>query len=160
MPNNGVLGMNHIGVTVRSLDATISWYKDVLDIEPRFRLGGASDSGVDAAVQVEGAIIDCAFFALGNTCIEFLEYREPEGRAFELRNCDVGAIHICFEVDDLQAVYERLQARGVEFSTAPRASRPHLDGGPLAGISFVYFRDLEGLQYELVQIPSESPARA
>lgn len=153
MPND-LRRVNHVGVPVRSLDETIAWYKDIFDIEPRFRLSGGG-AEIEAVVDVEGAVMDCAFFVIGNTGIEFIEYLEPKGRDFELRNCDVGAMHICFEVDDLQAVYERLKAHGVEFSTPPRDTTD----GPLEGLAFVYFRDLQGLQFELFQLPAESPVR-
>jgi len=148
-------GVNHIGVTVRSLERTVAWYREVFDIEPRFQLHGASGAETEAVVQVEGAIVDCAFFVIGNTCVEFLEYRAPHGLDYELRNCDVGAIHICYEVDDIQAVYARLKEKGVEFSTAPG----YIEDGPLGGISFVYFRDLQGIQFELFQVPADSPTR-
>jgi catechol 2,3-dioxygenase-like lactoylglutathione lyase family enzyme len=150
-----LVGINHIGVPVRSLEDTVAWYSDVFAIEPTFRMDPASGADVEAVVQVEDAIIDCAFFLIGNTCLEFLEYRQPKGRDFELRNCDVGAVHICFEVDDIADMYERLKAKGVNFSTAPG----YIEDGPLGGISFVYFRDLQGLQFELFQVPAESPTR-
>ena len=149
-------GINHIGVPVRDLDATVAWYKEMLGIEPTFGQLGTSGPEVETVVQVEGAVIDMAFFVLGNTCLEFLEYREPEGKDFTLRNCDVGAVHICFEVDDIDAAYERLIAKGVKFSQPPAV----IAEGPLEGIAFAYFRDLQGLQLEFFQVPDGSPARA
>lgn len=151
-----VHGVNHIGIPVRDLDATVSWYREMLGIEPTFGQQGNSGPDVEKVVQVEGAVIDMAFCVLGNTCVEFLQYREPRGEDFTLRNCDVGAIHICFEVDDVQAMYEDLVSRGVEFSTPPGL----IPDGPMKGITFAYFRDPQGLQLELFQVPPGSNATA
>lgn len=151
-----VRGVNHIGIPVRDLDATVSWYREMLGIEPTFGQKGKPDPEVDRVVQVEGAVIDMAFCVLGNTCVEFLEYREPDGEDFSLRNCDVGAVHICFEVDDAQGLYEQLVSKGVEFSQPPAV----IADGPLEGITYAYFRDLQGLQLELFQVPAGSIATA
>jgi catechol 2,3-dioxygenase-like lactoylglutathione lyase family enzyme len=151
----GMRGLNHIGVPVRDLDKTVDWYREMFEIEPTFYLRGSGGPDVEATVQVEGAVIDCAFIVLGNTCLEFLEYTAPRGRDYELRNCDIGAIHICFEVDDIHEMYERLVAKGVEFSTPPG----FVEDGPLGGIWYAYFRDLQGLQLEFFQVPEGSPTR-
>ena len=148
--------LNHIGVSVRDLDATVAWYREMLGIEPTFEQRGTSGPVVEEVVQVEGAVIDMAYCVLGNTCLEFLEYREPPIQDYTLRNCDVGATHICFEVENIDEVYQRLVQRGVTFSTPPGV----IEDGPLEGISFAYFRDLNGLQLELFQLPADSIAKA
>jgi catechol 2,3-dioxygenase-like lactoylglutathione lyase family enzyme len=148
-----VRGVNHIGVTVRDLDETVAWVREMFDLEPVFFVTGAG-AEVDASVQLEDASISCAFFMFGNLGVEFLEYSNPRGRDFDLRNCDVGAIHVCFGVDDLQATYERLEAKGVEFNSETPFT---IDDGPLAGTTYAYFRDPHGIQFELFQVPESSP---
>jgi catechol 2,3-dioxygenase-like lactoylglutathione lyase family enzyme len=156
MRRDGLRGINHIGVPVRNLADTVAWYREMFEIEPTFYLRGVTGPEVAETVQVEGAVIDCAFFVVGNVCLEFLEYTEPEGRDFDLRNCDVGAVHVCFEVDDVNAMYEQLLAKGVVFSSPPRVAV----GGPLDGIRLAYFRDHQGLQLEFFQVPEGSLVRA
>jgi catechol 2,3-dioxygenase-like lactoylglutathione lyase family enzyme len=146
--------VNHIGVTVPDLDATVAWYREMFEIEPVFYVGG-SGAEVEAAVEVAGAEIQAAFFLFGNVGVEFLEYRSPQGRDFELRNCDTGATHVCFEVDDIQATYERLSAKGVHFNSPPGGDDS--EDGPLSGTKYAYFRDLHGLQLELFQVPHGTP---
>jgi catechol 2,3-dioxygenase-like lactoylglutathione lyase family enzyme len=80
--------------------------------------------------------------------VEFLESENPLGRDFDRRNCDVGAIHLCFEVDDIQRVYELLTDRGV-FSIEPT-----VQSDPIEGHSCCYFRDPDGIQLELWQRPA------
>jgi catechol 2,3-dioxygenase-like lactoylglutathione lyase family enzyme len=151
-----VLGVNHIGIPIRDLDATVEWYRDKLGLEPTFGDSGTTGPDVARLVQVEGAVIDMAFYVLGNTCVEFLEYTQPVGAEFTLRNCDVGAVHICFQVDDVQGMYEDLVAKGVEFNAPPSL----IEEGPMAGITVAYFRDLHGIQLEFFQVPHDSPAQA
>jgi catechol 2,3-dioxygenase-like lactoylglutathione lyase family enzyme len=150
-------GVNHVGVTVPNLEATVAWYREMFEIEPVFYIEGSGPE-VDAAVEVAGAEIHAAYFLFGNVGVEFLEYRQPEGRAFDLRNCDIGAAHICFEVDDIQAIYERLGAKGVHFNSPPAADDD--EDSPLRGTKYAYFRDLHGLQLELFQVPLDTPTHS
>jgi catechol 2,3-dioxygenase-like lactoylglutathione lyase family enzyme len=58
-------------------------------------------------------------------------------------------VHICFEVDDIDRVYELLTARGVPFSIEPTVQR-----GAIEGHRCCYFRDPDGIQLEIWQRPS------
>ena len=72
-------------------------------------------------------------------------FTTPICRDFTLRNCDVGATHVCCEVDDIDAVYADLRAKGVAFSVEPS----QVLGGVLEGDRYCYFRDPDGIQLEL-----------
>jgi catechol 2,3-dioxygenase-like lactoylglutathione lyase family enzyme len=60
-----------------------------------------------------------------------------------------GTNHLGFEVDDAEAVRERLAAAGYRDSTVPNA-HPHRRR--------VYFHDAEGNDWEFVEYSSEDPA--
>ena len=144
-----ITGVQHVGVPVRSMERSLAWYKDVFDLEPEFVVESDSPETA-AAVQLPGAHVTAAFLNVGNTYLELLEYHNPVGEDFSLRNCDVGAIHVAIEVDSIAAAYTRLTERGAEFS-APPSTIPE---GDLAGWSFAYFRDPDRIQFELFQRPS------
>jgi catechol 2,3-dioxygenase-like lactoylglutathione lyase family enzyme len=144
-------GVQHIGVPVRSLERSLAFYRDVLGIEPAFR-GQDSGERTSRLVGVPGAVISLAFLRLGNTYLELLEYEHPRGADYDRRNCDVGAVHIAFEVDDLDQVYERLEASGISFSTPPH----HIEHGPLAGCATAYFKDPDGIQLEVFEVAPAS----
>ena len=146
--NVRITGLNHVGIPVRSMAASVEWYRDVLGVEPTFVQKADPGVDLDAAVQLDGARLDYAFVDLGNTRIEFLEYQNPRGADFELRNCDVGAVHICFQVDDMDAAYERLVAKGAAVNGPPSL----IDSGPLEGWQFCYFRDPDGIQLEVISV--------
>jgi catechol 2,3-dioxygenase-like lactoylglutathione lyase family enzyme len=142
-----ITGLHHVGVPVRDLDATLAWYRDKLGVEPTFVQRAEEGEGLDMHVQLEDARMRFAFVELGNTILEFQQYENPVPLPHDRRNCDVGASHVCFTVDDIQSVYETLVERGVTFAGPPT----YLDGGNLDGCWFCYFRDPDGIQLELFQ---------
>ena len=144
------VGVHHVGVPVRNLQASVDWYRELFDLEPEFmRLSeGHEGPELDAAVGLEGISVSVAFLRAGNTLLELLQYHEPEGEDFGLRNCDVGAIHVCFEVDDIHATHRDLVAKGVTFSTEPMRWVM-----PAGEAWYCYFRDPDGIQLELFQPP-------
>lgn len=151
-------GVNHIGIPVRSLDETLGWYREMFDLEPMFCLRDNDDPAFSEATEVPNAKFHVAFMRLGNTFLEFLEYERPRGAPFELRNCDIGALHICLEVDDIHAVYNDLRAKGVPFSSEPMCL--DLPGLELDGVWSCFFRDPHGIQFEVYQVPLGGPAQA
>jgi catechol 2,3-dioxygenase-like lactoylglutathione lyase family enzyme len=54
MRRDGLRGINHIGVPVRSLDDTVAWYREMFEIEPTFYLRGVTGPEVAETVQVAG----------------------------------------------------------------------------------------------------------
>ena len=59
-----------------------------------------------------------------------------------------GPGHVAFEVEDIQAEYERLKSLGVDFFTGPNL----IESGPLTGWKWVYFTDPDGIVLELIEI--------
>lgn len=140
------LSIHHVGVTVRSLERSLRFYREMLDLEP-FAVMGISGSEISGSVGVPGAELSLAFIRLGETQLELLEYRSPHGRDYSLRNNDVGAAHVCFQVDDIEAAYEKLRAKGVEFTSPPL----RVESGEFAGRAIAYFRDPDGVTLELLE---------
>jgi methylmalonyl-CoA/ethylmalonyl-CoA epimerase len=90
----------HIGIAVRGLDDSVSFYRDVL---------GLPDVPLDDA---DGAKI--AGLAAGESLIELLEAESadsPIGKFVAKRG--PGIHHVCFAVDDLDATLERCRAHGI-----------------------------------------------
>jgi catechol 2,3-dioxygenase-like lactoylglutathione lyase family enzyme len=141
-------GVHHVGVPVRSLERSLAFYRDMFGVEPTFQVESEGPE-VDANLQLEGAKVSAAFVPLGNTILELLEYQNPVGEDFALRNCDVGAIHVALDVADIDAAYEELRAKGADFSSAPTV----IPEGELEGYRFCYFRDHDGIQFELFEAP-------
>jgi catechol 2,3-dioxygenase-like lactoylglutathione lyase family enzyme len=140
-----VSGVHHIGIPVRDLERSLAWYGELFGLAAQV-VGFADGAETSQLVGLDDARLRFAFLPLGNTIVEFLEYERPVGRDFDRRNCDVGAVHVCLEVDDIQRAYRVLAERGVEFSIRPLPLH-----GPLEGETCCYFRDPDGIQLELWQ---------
>jgi catechol 2,3-dioxygenase-like lactoylglutathione lyase family enzyme len=149
----GVIGperLHHIGIPVSNLERSLAWYREVLGLALRMQ-GPSSGEDISLAVQVPEAQMNVAFLAVGDhVLLELLEYTHPGGEPYGLTNADVGAVHVCFQVDDINAAYEKMTAAGVVFNHPPIELGPH--SGELAGYWFVYFRDPDGIQLELFQL--------
>ena len=90
----------HIGIAVRGLDESVSFYRDVL---------GLAAVPLDDA---DGARI--VGLAAGDALVELLEAESPDspiGKFVAKRG--PGIHHVCFAVDDLEATLERCRAHGI-----------------------------------------------
>jgi catechol 2,3-dioxygenase-like lactoylglutathione lyase family enzyme len=138
--------VHHVGLTVKDMDKSLEWYGRMFGVEPVF-VTQAEGDGLATAVGVPGAKLTFAFLRFGETEVELLSYDNDRDENFGRRNCDVGSPHLCLLVDDIEASYQDLKAKGVEFFAEPL----HIEGGPLDGCSFVYFRDPDGITLELFE---------
>jgi catechol 2,3-dioxygenase-like lactoylglutathione lyase family enzyme len=147
LTGENVVGLHHIGIPVRNLERSLEWYGELFGFTPDF-VEVAEGPGVSKIVQLEDVRLRFAFLRLPNIMLEFLEYDRPVGSDFDRLNCDVGAIHVCLEVDDIDRVHRLLTDRGIAFSTEPTTQ-----AGSIAGHVICYFRDPDGIQLELWQRP-------
>lgn len=139
-------GVHHIGIPVSNIERSLKWYQEVLGLEFVFLTEGSGE-GTSKAVGVPNAHLKFAFLKAGDAIFELLEYVTPRGEAYDRRNCDIGACHVAFEVEDIEEAYTRLSASGVQFNTPP----VFVDSGPLEGCAFCYFSDPDGIQLEIFQ---------
>jgi len=132
------VGMDHVGVAVKSLDETIKVYRDVLGFELK---------GVHVLKERK---VKVAFFSTGNEAqIELLEplgSDSPVAKFLETRG--EGIHHIAVKVDNIEAVLDRLKQKGVVLvDEKPR------DGAEGKKIAFVNPKSTKGVLLELVQLP-------
>jgi catechol 2,3-dioxygenase-like lactoylglutathione lyase family enzyme len=142
-----LVGVHHVGIPVRSIDRSLAWYRELFGLEPDF-VEVSEGPATSQTVQLDDVRLRFAFMRLPNAIVELLEYERPVGADFDRRNCDVGAVHLCLEVDDIGRVYRLLADRGVPFSIGPTPQT-----GAIEGHSCCYFRDPDGIQLELWQRP-------
>jgi catechol 2,3-dioxygenase-like lactoylglutathione lyase family enzyme len=144
--------VHHFGLTVADLDKSIAFYNAAFGLEcvDRCVFSGAELSRV---VDVPNATLEYAFMAGENVIIELIEYKQPKGQPFALRNNDIGNPHICMVVDDIDATYERLLSLGSKFNAPPQTA-PMVP--PFNGLKYTYCRDINGVTIELFQ-PGDGP---
>ncbi|MEB0004905.1 VOC family protein, partial [Cryobacterium sp. RTC2.1] len=128
-----VLGVHHVGVTVRDMKRSFEWYSRMFGLTPG-PVSEGSGEALSRSVQVNDAALAFSMIMIGNTRLEFLEYHNPEGRDFDRSNGDVGSAHVCLEVSDLDAAYRDLVEKGAVFNAPPVT----LDSGALIGSKWAY----------------------
>ncbi|MCB9533305.1 MAG: methylmalonyl-CoA epimerase [Myxococcales bacterium] len=124
--------VDHLGIAVRSLEATIPLYRDIFGLE---------FEGTDE-VEEQGARV--AFFRAGQTLVELLEPTRddsPIGKFLATRG--EGIHHVALATDDLDAARTRAAAMGLRLLS----ERP-LDGAHGKLISFVHPKDTHGVLVE------------
>ena len=145
-----ISGINHVGFTVTDLDRSLKFYTEVLGCTVVFqheKKGGY----LGAIVGYPEADVRMAQVQPpGNTArIELFEYRQPETARKDLEPRNVGNAHICFVVDDLPKMYERLLEHNVSTFSEP----VEIDTGVNTGGFGLYARDPDGITIELFQPP-------
>jgi catechol 2,3-dioxygenase-like lactoylglutathione lyase family enzyme len=145
-------GIHHTSLTVSDLEQSLAFYTDLgLEVVLRQTPGGTY---LQKITGFPDAHIKQALLRLptGSHRLELFEYVSPKGQPVRSRNCDPGNTHLAFVVDGLDAVYERLSARGVEFVSPPVT----VDAGANVGSKALYLRDPDGFTIELFEPKGES----
>jgi catechol 2,3-dioxygenase-like lactoylglutathione lyase family enzyme len=142
--------LHHVGITVKDLDASIRFYHDVLGLqfsnEPSPWFDGPE---LGPAVGVPGAGLRQVSLILGDSTFELLEYKSPPSEtAKPLLSNNIGASHVAFLVEDIEAKKAELESKGIEFYSDVNT----VDEGVLAGWRWVYFEDPDGYPLELVEV--------
>jgi catechol 2,3-dioxygenase-like lactoylglutathione lyase family enzyme len=143
-------GVHHTGIIVSDLERSIDFYHGILGLEfanepsPVF-----DDPGLGPKVGVPGAALRQVTLKAGDHQVELLEYTAPPSPIdAPMPQNALGAHHVGFRVDDIDAKVRELKDKGVEFLGDVSA----VDEGVLAGWRWVYFRDPDGISLELVDV--------
>ncbi len=147
-------GSVHVGFTVADMDRSVAFYSALLGVEPYFRRY-FDDPFVSSIVGYPNCKMEVAGFCLPGTEmeLELLRYHEPAPGRVDMETYNVGNGHLCFQVEDWDAAYGRLQALGAEFRN-PEAAENTV-AGPFLGATNVYLRDPDGITIELTKAPTD-----
>ena len=146
-----VRGIDHAGITVASLEASLGFYRDLLGLSV---IGEGEDSGpeLDAITGLSGLRMRYAELDLGaGQLLEVIEFGRPEGKRLVQAPRDAGAAHLALRVDDVDELCARLVAAGV---TVPGRPTTINAPGRWSGARCVYVEDPDGRTVELVQRPA------
>ena len=139
---------HHTGLTVRSLDRSIEFYRDTLGFEIVFQWNPRAPYIAELvgypAVDLHSAILR---IPNSDVYLELLEYRNIPQVFNDMSNGNIGNAHIAFFVDQLEPLYERLASVGVKSVSHPVT--PTI--GPNQGGRAVYMIDPDGFRVELIE---------
>jgi catechol 2,3-dioxygenase-like lactoylglutathione lyase family enzyme len=145
-----IQGVHHTGIIVSDLERSIDFYHGILGLEFANEPSTVfDDPELGPKVGVPGAALRQVTLKAGDHQVELLEYTAPPSPIDEpVPQNALGAHHVGFLVDDIDAKVRELQHKGVEFLGDVSA----VDEGVLAGWRWVYFRDPDGITLELVEV--------
>lgn len=149
--SNELQAVHHVGLIVSDLDRSIYFYHDLLGLpfanEPTEWFAGEA---LEKGVGVPGATLRQVSMWVGpHSTMELIEYgNRPADSTKPIPNNHLGAAHVCFKVDDINAKKAELESKGVQFYSDVNV----VDEGPLAGWRWCYFSDPDGLALELVEV--------
>jgi catechol 2,3-dioxygenase-like lactoylglutathione lyase family enzyme len=145
-------GARHGGITVSDLDRSLEFYCGLLGLQLRVRRLYEEREIAEIVDVPDATAWDIAFLRIpgSDTEIELLEYKGCKRRSWNGRPCDTGTGHFALHVDDIDALYADLSARGVRFrSTGP----VEMVTGPRQGGKSLYAHDPDGYIIEFSQRP-------
>ena len=137
---------HHVGITVSNLERAVEWYSKVFGLNPGVALEVSGPSG-ERVLRLPPHVHRAVLLPVGDFAIELLEF-VPTRKPMEMRQDDVGYVYICFAVEDLEDVYQRLTAESIDFHTEPL----YAEEGQIAGSKFCVMRDPDGKTIELVEL--------
>jgi catechol 2,3-dioxygenase-like lactoylglutathione lyase family enzyme len=148
--------IEHTGITVTSLRDALAFWVDVLGFNHLYTMRFPNDRFIENVVGVAGAEIALALVEGPGHSIELLEYSAPHDRSImKPRSCDVGSVHVAFQVDNIDAIIDRVKQSGWNPVGTPQV----VTEGDRAGLRLVYVRGPDGVTLELLQPPPTAPRR-
>ncbi|MFF1933744.1 VOC family protein [Streptomyces sp. NPDC058228] len=153
-----VHGLLHAGLTVSDLDRSVEWYVNVIGLKAVHRQDGDNNYtrtlvGVpDAAIRVaQLAFPGSSSIWPSSHAIELIEYTRARGKHTAPSPNDVGASHVAFVVDDIDAVCARARRSGARLRNEPVT----VTAGCNRNSRACYLHDPDGHTLELMEYGPE-----
>ena len=153
----GLVGMDHVGITVPDINNAVEWFEDVMGAAAPLTFGPFPAGPFVASVVdvAQTASIDrITMLRIGHSAnIELFQYTAPEGQRHDMpKNSDWTGHHVAFYVTDIAAAIEYMVEKGVRRMPAGPFT---LTQGPAAGQTIQYFQTPWGSYIEFISYPHE-----
>jgi catechol 2,3-dioxygenase-like lactoylglutathione lyase family enzyme len=149
-----IRGAHHVAISTPSIERLLGFYRDLMGFEEIQRNAWpVGTDQIDSVLRLRGSAGTQVMLKGANICIELFEFTDPEPAAMDPKRpvCNHGHTHICFDVVNIQQVYDTLCAAGIEFHAPPQ------DFGNLKA---TYGRDPDGNVFEIQELLDDNdPAR-
>lgn len=132
--------MDHVAVMVRDLEKSYHFYHDLLGLEKleyvEHHIKGISEMTATPNVRMKEYRLQLS----GNPgmTIDLIEWISPKSPFGRYPISHVPSAHLCFDVQDIDAMYAFLKAEGIEF-VSPPVHWPEEEGGWI--VCFLYDPD-------------------
>lgn len=139
--------LNHIGLNVSDLQASRTFYVDIVGMEvivSDYRTGG---EWFDTLTENDGAVIEVVLLSAGETILQLVQYHEGGNTKAVTGHNRVGNLHLSFNVEDVDAKRAELAQRADLRATAVVQL-------PIDGFKSFYVRDPDGVPVEFLESPT------
>ncbi|RKN21210.1 VOC family protein [Micromonospora musae] len=141
----------HVGIAVSDLDRSVAFYQALLGVEPVVRDENMHGPGFAQSQGLPTTKLRYATFNLDNLGIDLIQFQDPIGDRSEPAANRPGSMHLCFKVDDVSAVYDRMRDAGFEFLGRPYTfTEGEVYPVEALGTEVAYFNDPDGTNLELI----------
>ena len=109
----------HTGFVVRDIEKSVAFYQEVMGLRVVVR---AERSGeyAEKLLGLPGAHLKIAYLGMGDGhLLELIQYIVPKSQESHISRNDLGASHLCFLVDDIDAYYTDISQKGLRFINPP-----------------------------------------
>jgi glyoxylase I family protein len=148
MEDKMIKSVHHTSLSVSDLERSKSFYVGLLGME-FVREGELSGPVMEKIVGLDKAHMKFAFVKMGPAVLEIFQYITPQGKNIPQPQCNIGIIHLAFEVEGIENVYEDLRSKGVKFVSPPQMVRT---------AKAAYFFDPDGITIEIFEPISQKPS--
>jgi len=138
--------VQHIAISVSDMEKALEFYSGLLGLEVMMDMELENDPTIQAMFGLKEIKMRYVLFLGKGARLNLLEFKHPRGEnvAKKLRPYDHAIHHLAFVVDDVEAAYHELSAKGVEFISPPQ------DTGLAKAATL---RGPDGVSLELFQLP-------
>ena len=140
---------HHHGFTVSNIERSLAFYRDLLGLE-LIRVSERKNlPSYDQIIGHDNIVLHVALLShpVDEFLLELCQYDNPQGQQRDMDNTYVGASHLAFEVEDVDAEYGRLRDAGFETINPP--VDVERDGRIVARA--MYALDPDGISVEMFQ---------
>lgn len=142
----------HIGLTVSNLQNSIKFYEDTLGLKYEGKMT-MSGENTETLFNLKNCFARIAYLScqeqISGPSIELIEFVNPKSKKTKASLNTTSISEICFTVSDIDAAYEALLEKGVEFISKPQYFDFTPDG--FSKSKAVYFKDPDGIILELLE---------
>ena len=143
----------HIGITVSDMDKSIQFYRDVLGLQFKGELL-MEGKEADLLFARKNCKARVAYLSGSNNLssppIELIQFIDESIKDDKSDLFKTSVSEICFNTDDIDAVYKHLTANGVECLSEPQSFDFTSSG--FGKSKALYFKDPDGVILELMEI--------
>ena len=155
--NTTVLGVNHIGLSVKDLDSTLAFYRKATSFELVKREKVSQSQDADLLFGRQGVVFEMAMLKAPNMLLELIEFEHnKDAEISRMPAKGPGMTHTCYQSPARDPGWDKFANAGATPLTW--GGKPVDLGG--YGVTYGYAYDPEGNMMELEQLDGEILARS